>query len=140
MTLVPQPLVETGLMPVRRPADQQPATVYLARLSPGSRRTMRQALASIAALVTGGPSDIESLPWELLRYQHTQAIRSRLMEQLSVASTNKHLSALRGVVQEAWRLGLMNAEDYHRAADIKNFKESKLPAGRHVEVGEIKAL
>jgi integrase/recombinase XerC len=122
MSLVPTPPVETGLTPVQRPRSLQPATVYLAGLGSGSRRTMRQALESIVRLVSGGQSDIESLPWEPLHYQHTQAIRSALIEQLSVASTNKQLSALRGVLQEAWRLGLMSAEDYHRATDIKNFR------------------
>jgi hypothetical protein len=62
------------------------------------------------------------------RYQHTQAIRSRLIDRLGVATTR--LSAIRGVFKKAWRLGLMTAEDYQRAADVENFKQSKLLSGR----------
>jgi site-specific recombinase XerD len=139
MTLVPEPPAELVADVVERP-DQNPAIVYLNRLAPGSRRTMRQALDAIADLVSNGQLEAQTFPWEHLRYQHTQAIRAQLSERLAVATTNKHLAALRGVLKEAWRLGLMPAEDYNRASDVENVKESKLPAGRHVEIGEISAL
>lgn len=138
--LVPAAPDDAALVGRRRPPTSNPALVYLARLGSGSRRTMRQALDAMAGLATDGQMDAESFPWEQLRYEHTQAIRAALIERLAVATTNKHLSALRGVLKEAWRLSLMNAEDYQRAADVATFKEHKLPAGRHVETGEITAL
>jgi site-specific recombinase XerC len=140
VSLAPEPPAEVVLVgrPIR--ADLNPAAVYLNRLGVGSRRTMRQALDAIAELVGGSELDADRFPWEQLRYQHTQAIRAHLIDRLAVATTNKHLSALRGVLKEAWRLGLMSGEDYHRAVDLENVKESKLPAGRHVAGGEILAL
>ncbi|MGH3640359.1 MAG: hypothetical protein ACRDUX_15180, partial [Mycobacterium sp.] len=54
-----------------------PVAVYLARLAPGSRRTMRQALDVVAGLLTDGHTDAISLPWAQLRYEHTQAVRAR---------------------------------------------------------------
>ena len=36
------------------PLTLQPAAVYLSQLAPRSRRTMRQALNSVASLLTGG--------------------------------------------------------------------------------------
>jgi site-specific recombinase XerC len=57
-----------------------------------------------------------------------------------VATANKQLSALRGVLKECWRLELVSAQDYQRAVDVENFSEHKPPAGRHVESGEITAL
>ena len=64
-----------------RPADQTPALVYLAGLAGGdSRRTMRQALDTIAGLVSGGALDALTLDWAALRFQHTAAIRARLAE------------------------------------------------------------
>src|SRR5947209_4133791 len=57
----------------RRP-DQHPASVYLAHLARGSRRTMRQALDTIAAVLTEQHCNAETLGWALVRYQHTAAV------------------------------------------------------------------
>src|SRR5437867_3758787 len=82
----------------RLPADQHPAKVFLAGLSAGSRRTMRQALDVIARWLTSGRSDAETLDWSRIRYEHSAAVRSALSERYSAASANKMLSALRGVL------------------------------------------
>jgi len=140
VSLVPNEPAEVVLAGRSTRPDLNPATVYVNRLGAGSRRTMDQALDAIAKLVGGDSLDAERFPWEQLRYQHTQAIRAHLIDRLAVATTNKYLSALRGVLKEAWCLGLMTGEDYHRAADLENVKGSKLPAGRHVAGDEILAL
>ncbi|MBW8004044.1 MAG: tyrosine-type recombinase/integrase [Planctomycetes bacterium] len=117
-----------------------PVAVYLASLGVGSRRAMAQALRVIAELLTGTTADPASLPWWNVGYQHTQAIRSLLMERYSPASTNKMLAALRGVLRESWRLGFMDAETFHRAIDIKTVKGNTIPKGRSLGSGEINAL
>jgi len=117
-----------------------PAIVYLASLGPGSRRAMRQALGVIAELLTGTKAEPLNVPWWNVQYQHGQTIRSLLMERYSPASANKIMAALRGVLREAWRLGFMDAEGYHRAIDIKTVKGSAPPKGRSVGSGEINAL
>lgn len=53
---------------------------------------------------------------------------------------NKLLAALRGTLKAAWRLGLMSAEDYQRAADLPPVRTHTLPAGRYVTRGELAAL
>jgi len=125
---------------VERAPDQNPALVYLARLGPGSRRSMRGALNTIAGILSSGSMDAESLPWHHVRYQHSSAIRARLAEHYAPATANKMISALRGVLKEAWRLGLMDAEDYHRAADLTAVRGERLPSGRALSAGEIRAL
>lgn len=60
------------------PVDRNPALVYLASLVTGSRRTMRQALDTIAIILRVGRCDHVSLPWGVLKAQHTQAVRSVL--------------------------------------------------------------
>lgn len=121
------------------PLDQRPAAVYLAGLSQGSRRTMGDALNVIADMLQTGV-DALSINWAALRFQHTAAIRSRLAERYSAATANKMLSALRGVLKAAWRLGQMSAEDYARAADLESVAGSTLPRGRALTSGEIAAL
>ena len=82
----------------------------------------------------------ESLPWAGLRYQHTQAVRAKLAETRAPAGVNKILAAVRGVLREAWRLGLMDAETYERAADIKSVRGEQLPRGRALGKRELQKL
>jgi len=119
--------------------DQNPAAVYLAGLSEGSRRTMRQALDKIADLLASG-ADALTLPWHQVRYQHTAAIRSKLANEYAPTTANKMLSALRGVLKAAWLLGQVDVESYRKAASIENVKGKRLPAGRSITAGELQAL
>jgi len=127
----------TELVPAGRalPADQHPVAVFLANLSPGSRRTMHQALNAIAEMM--GAPDASAVDWSRLRYQHVVAIRARLAEEYKPATVNKMLSALRGVARACWRLGLMEAEDYQRVADVEGVRGETLPAGRRISAGEL---
>jgi site-specific recombinase XerD len=130
------------LLPARiQPAaDRNPAAVYLARLAPGSRPAQKRALDRLAAELTSGRADALSLPWAELRYQHAAALRVRLADLLAPATVNRHLSALRGVMREAWRLGLIDAETCERVRDVRNIKAERLPTGRHIEQAELRGL
>jgi len=123
-----------------RPADQNPALVYLGGLGTGGQRTMREALNTIAGFLTGGRCDVFTLPWGVLRFQHVAAVRARLAERYAPATANKMLAALRGALRAAWRLGQMSAEDYQRAADCKGIRGETLPRGRALSSGELRAL
>jgi len=113
---------------------RHPVAVYLARLAPGSRRSQRAALESTAGLLTTGQLGIDEFPWHRLGYQHTQALRAALAERFSPATANRHLAALRGVLREAWRLGLMSAEDLQRSIDLPAVRGERLPRGRALSV------
>lgn len=123
-----------------QPQDHNPALVYLARLAPSGRRTMGQALQTLAAMVSGGQIPADRFPWAALTYAHAAALRARLAERYSPATVNKCLAALRGVLREAWQLGQMTAESYQRAAAVPNLKGSTLPRGRALASGELRAL
>jgi site-specific recombinase XerD len=129
----------TALAPTSNiPADRNPALVYLASLAAGSRRTMRQALDTIAHLLTAGGCDHVTLPWGALRFQHTQAARAVLQEKYEAATANKMLSALRQTLRAAWNLGYMSAEEYQRAINFKAITGEKPEAavGRALKFGE----
>ncbi|MHB2017165.1 MAG: tyrosine-type recombinase/integrase [Candidatus Xenobia bacterium] len=123
-------------------AERHPVAVYLARLSVRSRRTMEGALHTVAGLLTGGRADAWRLEWAALGYQHVAAVRTALVEMrgLAPASANLHISALRGVLREAWRLGLMSAEAAQRAGDVPRVRGTTLPRGRALDSGELRAL
>lgn len=109
---------------------------------------MAQALEQVARLATGGRLGAKELPWEVLRYQHTQAIRAALQETISERTNrpltpgylNKILAALRGVLKESWRLGHMSAEDFHRAIDLEPVRGATVLRGRALEPNEVASL
>ena len=108
--------------------EEHPAAVYLAGLSPNSRRTMRGALDTIARLGLGNEAAAAwDVPWQRLRFQHTAAIRSALAEGYAHTTANRMLSALRGVLKAAWKLGLMSAEDYQKAASVESISARRCP-------------
>lgn len=132
--------------PVRR-ADQDPYRVYLAHFAGESARTMRRCLDRIAAIILHQPPGMaapglgQQIPWEQTRYPHAVLLRTEFAEQWdSPSHINKHLSALRGVIRESWRLGLMSAEDYQRIKEIENVKGSRELAGRNIHGDETAAL
>lgn len=124
------------------PANQHPALVYLASLGQGSRRTMRQALDTIADILTMGRCDHVTLPWGALRFQHTQAVRAALQEKYSAATANKILAALKQTLKFAWQLEYMNGEEYQQAVSFKRIIGEKpaAAAGRALRPGEWAAL
>lgn len=126
--------------PIPLPPDQHPALVYLASLALRSRRTMGGDLNAIASLLTSGRCDLMSLPWAGLRYSHCAAVRSALAEKYAYTSANRMLSALRGVLKAAWRLGQLPTEEYHRAIDLPAVRGESLPRGRALSAGELRAL
>jgi integrase len=129
-------------MPLSYDPERDPYRVYLDRLdSDSSRRTMRGCLDRIARIIAMDETVTGAgRPWWRLRYEHTTRIRAELRERTgehggpaySPASVNKHLVALRQVLRECWRLGLMSAEDYQRAADLGSVEGSRLPRGHHL--------
>ena len=60
--------------------------------------------------------------------------------QYAPTTANRMLAALRGVFKEAWQLGLMDAEAYHRAAAVESVPWFISPRGRVVSREEIDAL
>src|SRR4051812_43554753 len=93
------PLSANLVLADRTPPEQNPATIYLASLAEGSRRTMREALNTIATLLgvdethTAAGQDVRSLPppGGQLHSAHTVAPRSALAEMYAPATANKLL-------------------------------------------------
>jgi site-specific recombinase XerD len=121
-----------------QPLDQNAAAVYIASLpAQTGQRTQAQALRVIAGTLG---TDVNHLDWGKMRHQHTAAIRARLAQSYAPATANKILSALRQTIKQAWLLGQMTAEDYHRAVELESVTGETLQAGRELSQDELKAL
>lgn len=141
----PPVIAATTIVP---PAD--PYEVYLNSLeSVESRRTMRGALDRIARILTEDDTATGAgQPWWGLTYERTSYVRKVLIDYrdtknpdgYSPTHINKHLIALRRILRVCWRLELITAEEYQRAADIPNVKGHRLPAGRSIHRDELGAM
>lgn len=122
-------------------AAANPALIYLASLSSqNSRRAMRGCLERIVALLAPG-TPIDAMRWHELRHGHVAAVRTALdAVGYAPATIALHLAALKGTLRAAWRMDLLDAEHLARACDVKPPRRSALPAGRHVDAGEVLAL
>lgn len=154
---------------IESPPDQavHPVGAYLARLARSSRRTQEGALHAVAQLLTNGRADAWRLPWHRLRRPHLLTLHALLREPrpglpltptqqdgeraaramptarppYAPATANRMLVALRGVLKECWRAGLLPEEDYRRLVDdLPAIKGSRPPKGRALEQPEVLAL
>lgn len=133
-------------------AQKNPYRVYIAGLAPGSQKTMAGCLDRIARiyLIEAGadPAGVDALaepgdqfPWWRLEYQHTAKIVALLKNQgWAPTYVNKHIAGLKMALKHSWKLGLMSAEDYHRAAELEGDKGRRLPPGRSIAAAELEAL
>jgi site-specific recombinase XerD len=120
------------------PKQRNPAEVYLDRLAPRSRTTMLGALGIVVAIL--GAADPLVHPWGSMTYDEAQRVRAVLAGRYAPATANKLLAAVRGTLQEAWRLGEMDAEVYHRVSDLQNVRGYRLPKGRLLSQDELARL
>ncbi len=115
-----------------------PAQLYMANLAAGSQG-MGKCLDIIAGILSDD-HDAESFPWETVTYRESMKVRVALVERYKPSTVNKMLSALRGVLKQTWRLGLVDADHYRRAVDVPNLLGSNLLSGRALANNEIAKL
>jgi site-specific recombinase XerD len=126
-------------LPLEQTPDN-PAVVYLESLSPGSYWAVRHSLETIAEILGGEDTDPWTFAWQDLRYQHTARVRRELVQRYAPATVNKMLSALRGVLKNAWRLGMMDGDTYSRAVAVENVRAKTQPKGEAVGQEALAAL
>lgn len=158
---------ESSLVAPAPSADRSPAAAYLASLAPGSRPAQRGALETVVEIATrtegeaaaeprsnarvrglarGGVRGrrrvvgLGEFPWHELRHEHVVYLRSELEARFAPSTANRMLCALRGVLKAAWRMGMMDSEAYHRAADVAGVRGSREPRGRALTPAEVDAV
>lgn len=95
---------------------------------------MYSALSAVARFF--GASSPSRFAWTELRYQHVHACKAWLAQRYAPKTANRHLSAVRGVLRQAWMLELLPGEEYHRAVSVESIKGSRVKAGRCLTDGE----
>jgi site-specific recombinase XerD len=130
----------THLIPFPASARQfSPMAAYLSRLAPSSQLTMAKLLQRIVMLL-GSSTAAEAFPWSRLDYATTIQLRQALVSRYAPATANLALSALRGVLREAWRLGQTSFEDFKRAGDLARVRGNRTRPRKSVDTGKIERL
>ena len=120
-------------------AAEHPALVYLLSLgSNAGRESMSSALETAARNL--GYKTAAGTPWAQLRYANTAMLRTMLQHRYATATANKILSAVRGTLRAAWKLGQIPGEDYRQAVSVRAVRGHDLPRGRALESGEVRSL
>lgn len=100
---------------------------------------MRKLLSRMTSLICSYLS-VPTVRWHLLRYEDCLEIHRRLTETYAPATCRLALSALRGVLREAWRLGLLPREDFERAVDLPAVRGTHQRLRPHIEPHRIRQL
>jgi len=114
--------------------------MYLDSFADDSQRTMNSALDSIADILSDGKVPADRLAWHLLRSQHVVALRGRMLRLFAPSTTNRYLTALRGVMKAAWRLNLIDRETMEQTVDVAPARGKRELKGRAVSTSEVAAL
>ena len=128
------------------PAERCPVSLYLAGLAEGQSRVGMASALSRAAKVMGA-REARRCAWHLIRYEHMVHLRRALASQAgrrrrraSPATVNRCLSAVRGVLKAAWRMGLMETDAYRMAVGVSGLSGTRLPKGRALSPEEVRGL
>lgn len=112
---------------------RNPLTLYLTRLAPSSQLTMRYVLQDAADRLGFEDINLEEIDWHLLQPEHVIALVAALREDGYAPNTSSlYVNAVRGVMNEAWRLSLISQEHLLRMRTVKAAPGARLSQGRNL--------
>ncbi|WP_052501664.1 tyrosine-type recombinase/integrase [Thiomicrospira microaerophila] len=121
-------------------AQSNPLTIYLSLLgSSVSKKTVVSRLKKVATM--HGFDEPSTYPWHELDYPKTLEIIDDLKaQQLKYTTINAILSAIKGVANQAWLIGMMDGNEFAKIKAIKAIKGERLPTGQALSKPDICAL
>ena len=120
---------------------RNPLTLYLTRLAPSSQLTMRYVLQDAADRLGFEDINLEDIDWHLLQPEHVIALVAALREDGYAPNTSSlYVNAVRGVMNEAWRLNLISQEHLLRMRTVKAAPGTRLSQGRNLRRSLIREM
>ena len=122
-------------------ADSSPVVAMLGSMAAESRRKYSESLRTITALLTG--TEDSPIRWESLRPAHIGMIRQALTVKYARATVNRHIAALRSVLEFCWKMGYINHEAFqlfHGETKSKAISRAKYDTGRLITGEEFAML
>ncbi|SFX49734.1 Site-specific recombinase XerC [Pseudomonas sp. NFPP02] len=110
-----------------------PLTLYLTRLAPSSQLTMRYVLQDAADRLGFEDLNLEEIDWHLLQPEHVIALVAALREDgLAPNTSSLYVNAVRGVMNEAWRMSLISQVHLLKMRSVKATPGTRLSQGRNL--------
>ncbi|MBC3301031.1 Site-specific recombinase XerD [Pseudomonas cedrina] len=120
---------------------RNPLTLYLTRLAPSSQLTMRYVLQDAADRLGFEDINLEDIDWHLLQPEHVIALVAALREDGYAPNTSSlYVNAVRGVMNEAWRMNLISQEHLLRMRTVKAASGTRLSQGRNLRRSLIREM
>lgn len=112
---------------------RNPLTLYLTRLAPSSQLTMRYVLQDAADRLGFDDVNLEDIDWHLLQPEQVIALVAALREDGYAPNTSSlYVNAVRGVMNEAWRMSLISQEHLLKMRSVKAASGTRLGQGRNL--------
>ncbi|WP_407316836.1 tyrosine recombinase XerC [Pseudomonas sp. nanlin1] len=108
---------------------------------PSSRLTMHYVLQDAADRLGFADTDIREVPWHALEPGHITGLVSALREDGYAPNTSSlYVNAIRGVMNEAWRLSLISHDQLLKMRSVKAAQGTRLGNGRNLRRSLIREL
>jgi integrase/recombinase XerC len=112
---------------------RNPLTLYLTRLAPSSQLTMRYVLQDAADRLGLEDVNLDDIDWHLLQPEQVIALVAALREDGYAPNTSSlYVNAVRGVMNEAWRMSLISQEHLLKMRSVKAASGTRLGQGRNL--------
>jgi site-specific recombinase XerD len=122
-------------------STRNPLTLYLTRLAPSSQLTMRYVLQDAADRLGFEDINLEDIDWHLLQPEQVMALVAVLREDGYAPNTSSlYVNAVRGVVNEAWRMSLISQDHLLKMRSVKAMAGTRLSQGRNLRRTLIREL
>lgn len=120
---------------------QAPAVLYLERLAPSSRQTMRYVLQDAADRLGVEDVTIDEFPWHQLQPGHITALVAALRADGYAPNTSSlYVNAIRGVMNQAWQQSLITQDHLLKIRAVKAGGGTRLSKGRNLRRTLIREL
>ncbi len=120
--------------------QKNPAEVYVCSLnSQVSVKNSTSTLNTIAKLM--GFDSLKTYPWHEINYVHLVELKRKLIDRgLMPNSINTYITVFKGVVREAWRLGIIDIDTYMKFKDIKRLKGNSSVKGQALSASQVNKM
>ena len=120
---------------------QAPVVLYLERLAPSSRQTMRYVLQDAADRLGVEDVTIDEFPWHQLQPGHITALVAALRADGYAPNTSSlYVNAIRGVMNQAWQQSLITQDHLLKIRAVKAGGGTRLRKGRNLRRTLIREL